>query len=135
VGNRSCRPTRHTASDNDQWYRSSSGVNRRRKVNCSTAPAPDSDRQHEPESSRLKGPGIHPGFTSNTSTLDHRSRGDGPKEEGDDGVVAYKSAHIDEAVSEKIIRWGHSCQDQPETIEEVRRILLEHLATSDIQNP
>ena len=61
--------------------------------------------------------------------------GDGPKEEGDDGVVAYKSAHIDEAVSEKIIRWGHSCQDQPETIEEVRRILLEHLATSDIQNP
>lgn len=27
--------------------------------------------------------------------------GDGPKEEGDDGVVAYQSAHIDEAVSEK----------------------------------
>jgi len=55
--------------------------------------------------------------------------GDGPIEEGDDGVVAYKSAHIDEAISEKIIRWGHSCQDQPETIEEVRRILMEHLGT------
>lgn len=55
--------------------------------------------------------------------------GDGPKEEGDDGVVAYKSAHIDEAVSELVVRWGHSCQDQPETIEEVRRILLEHLTT------
>jgi hypothetical protein len=55
--------------------------------------------------------------------------GDGPIEEGDDGVVAYKSAHIDEAVSELVVRWGHSCQDQPETIEEVRRILLEHLTT------
>jgi pimeloyl-ACP methyl ester carboxylesterase len=55
--------------------------------------------------------------------------GDGPIEEGDDGVVAYKSAHIDEAVSELVVRWGHSCQDQPETIEEVRRILFEHLTT------
>lgn len=55
--------------------------------------------------------------------------GDGPKEEGDDGVVAYQSAHIDEAVSEKVVRWNHSCQGQPEVIEEVRRILLEHLAT------
>jgi pimeloyl-ACP methyl ester carboxylesterase len=58
-------------------------------------------------------------------------KGDGPKEEGDDGVVAYKSAHIDEAVSELVVRWGHSCQDQPETIEEIKRILFEHLATPD----
>ena len=57
--------------------------------------------------------------------------GNGPVEEGDDGVVAYRSAHIDEAVSEKIIRWGHSCQDQPEVIEEVRRILMEHLIEPD----
>ncbi|MCQ8102587.1 alpha/beta hydrolase [Methylomonas sp. SURF-2] len=55
--------------------------------------------------------------------------GDGPKEEGDDGVVAYLSAHIDEAVSEKVVRWNHSCQGQPEVVEEVRRVLLEHLAT------
>ncbi len=54
--------------------------------------------------------------------------GDGPKEEGDDGVVAYKSAHIDEAVSEFVVRWNHSCQGQPEVIEEIRRILFEHLA-------
>lgn len=56
--------------------------------------------------------------------------GDGPKEEGDDGVVAYQSAHIDEAVSEKVVNWNHSCQGQPEVIEEVRRILLEHLAVT-----
>jgi pimeloyl-ACP methyl ester carboxylesterase len=57
--------------------------------------------------------------------------GDGPKEEGDDGVVAYKSAHIDEAVSEFVVRWNHSCQGQPEVIEEVKRILFEHLAASE----
>ena len=52
--------------------------------------------------------------------------GDGPKEEGDDGVVTYRSAHIDEAVSELVVRWDHSCQGQPEVIEEIRRILLMH---------
>jgi hypothetical protein len=56
--------------------------------------------------------------------------GDGPKEEGDDGVVAYKSAHINEAVSEFVVRWNHSCQGQPEVIAEIKRILFEHLAAS-----
>jgi hypothetical protein len=36
--------------------------------------------------------------------------GDGPKEEGNDGVVAYSSAHIDEAVSELVVRSSHSAQ-------------------------
>lgn len=62
-------------------------------------------------------------------------KGDGPKEEGDDGVVAYASAHIDEAASEKVVRWDHSCQGQPEVIEEIRRILLEHLADFDRKRP
>jgi hypothetical protein len=53
-------------------------------------------------------------------------KGTGPFENGNDGVVAYKSAHIDEAVSELVVRWNHSCQGQPEAIEEIRRILLEH---------
>lgn len=57
--------------------------------------------------------------------------GDGPKEEGGDGVVSYQSAHIDEAISELVVRWSHSSQGQPEVIEEIRRILLEHLATPD----
>lgn len=61
--------------------------------------------------------------------------GDGPKEQGDDGVVAYKSAHIDEAVSEFVVRWNHSCQGQPEVIEEVKRILFEHLAASETAKP
>jgi len=53
-------------------------------------------------------------------------KGDGPKEEGDDGEVAYKSAHIDGVASELVVRWDHSCQGQPEVIEEIRRILLVH---------
>ena len=61
--------------------------------------------------------------------------GDGPKEEGDDGVVAYKSAHIDEAVSEVVVHWNHSCQGTPEVIEEVKRILFEHLAASESKKP
>jgi pimeloyl-ACP methyl ester carboxylesterase len=52
--------------------------------------------------------------------------GRGPKEKGDDGVVAYKSAHIDGVESELVVRSDHSCQGKPETIEEVRRILYEH---------
>ena len=61
--------------------------------------------------------------------------GDGPKEEGNDGVVAYKSAHIDEAISEFVVRWNHSCQGQPEVIEEIKRILFEHLAASETKKP
>jgi pimeloyl-ACP methyl ester carboxylesterase len=52
--------------------------------------------------------------------------GDKPREEDDDGVVKYSSAHIEEAVSEKVIQSGHSVQGNPAAIEEVRRILLEH---------
>jgi hypothetical protein len=55
-------------------------------------------------------------------------KGNGPPEAGNDGVVKYTSAHVDYADSELIVRYGHSCQDQPPAIQEVRRILLEHLA-------
>jgi hypothetical protein len=48
-------------------------------------------------------------------------------ETGNDGVVEYQSAHIDGVASEFIVRSPHSCQGHPFTIEEVRRILMEHL--------
>jgi pimeloyl-ACP methyl ester carboxylesterase len=53
-------------------------------------------------------------------------KGTGPIEEGNDGVVAYKSAHIEPVESELVVHSGHSTQGTPETIEEVRRILYEH---------
>jgi len=49
-----------------------------------------------------------------------------PIETGNDGVVEYSSAHIEGVESEKIVRSSHSTQAVPETIEEVRRILLKH---------
>ena len=48
--------------------------------------------------------------------------------QGADGVVKYTSAHVDYAESEFIVRSGHSCQGNPLTIEEVRRILLANLS-------
>ena len=53
-------------------------------------------------------------------------KGSGPVDDGDDGVVKYKSAHIDGVESELVVRSGHSTQSKSETIEEVRRILYEH---------
>jgi len=55
-----------------------------------------------------------------------------PYESGNDGVVEYSSAHLDGLESEKLVRSNHSTQATPETIEEVRRILLKHagLATT-----
>jgi pimeloyl-ACP methyl ester carboxylesterase len=52
-------------------------------------------------------------------------------DEATDGVVAYSSAHIDGVESEYVVASGHSCQDNPRTIDEVRRIVLEHIAEFD----
>ncbi len=46
-----------------------------------------------------------------------------------DGVVAYESAHIEGVESEKVVRSGHSTQGHPDTVEEVRRILREHVGS------
>lgn len=51
---------------------------------------------------------------------------DGPLDEAGDGVVKYESAHIEGVESEKIVHSGHSVQGNPEAIQEVKRILIEH---------
>ena len=58
-------------------------------------------------------------------------QGDGPVEEGADGVVAYESAHIEGVQSERVVRSGHSTQSHPGTIMEVGRILVEHLLAAE----
>jgi pimeloyl-ACP methyl ester carboxylesterase len=57
-------------------------------------------------------------------------QGDGAVEDGADGMVRYKSAHIEGVESEKVVRSGHSVQGNPETIQEVKRILMEHTKLS-----
>jgi hypothetical protein len=53
--------------------------------------------------------------------------GDGPVEQGNDGVVTYASAHIEPVESELVVKSGHSVQGDPHAIEEVRRILRKHV--------
>jgi len=52
-------------------------------------------------------------------------RADVPLAESDDGLVPYWSAHLDGAVSEKVIISGHSVQETPQAVLEIRRILRE----------
>jgi hypothetical protein len=53
-------------------------------------------------------------------------KGGGPIEEGNDGVVEYRSAHLEGVESELVVHSSHSTQSTPATIEEVRRILYKH---------
>ena len=61
------------------------------------------------------------------SIIGDRGKGDTPN--SSDGVVAYWSSHLDHAASEKIVPSGHSAHQNPEGIEEVKRILKLHLKT------
>lgn len=47
-----------------------------------------------------------------------------------DGVVEYESAHIEGVESEMLVPSRHSCQAHPRTLVEIRRILREHLESS-----
>ena len=46
-----------------------------------------------------------------------------PLQQSDDGLVPYWSAHLPGALSEKVIISGHSVQETPQAVLEVRRIL------------
>ncbi|MDV3467762.1 alpha/beta hydrolase [Stenotrophomonas sp. C3(2023)] len=48
-----------------------------------------------------------------------------PLQQSDDGLVPYWSAHLDGALSEKVIVSGHSVQETPQAVLEIRRILRE----------
>jgi pimeloyl-ACP methyl ester carboxylesterase len=54
----------------------------------------------------------------------------GGKKGGWDGVVEYRSAHVDRAESELIVAGSHSSQEAPPVTSELRRILLEHLTSA-----
>ena len=53
---------------------------------------------------------------------------------GSDGVVPYASSHLDGARSEIVVKSGHSVQQNPLAILEIKRILKEHLQTQENQN-
>jgi pimeloyl-ACP methyl ester carboxylesterase len=51
-----------------------------------------------------------------------------PLVQSSDGLVPYSSAHMAVASSELVVHSGHSVQETPEAIVEIRRILREHAA-------
>lgn len=54
----------------------------------------------------------------------------GPPDHSTDGVVAYRSSHLDGVTSEYLVRSDHGVQKAPLAIQEVRRILLEHVGVA-----
>lgn len=81
--------------------------------------------QLSPDSYSIKGlKGLAVRDVPTHSVIGDRGKGDSP--DSSDGVVPYWSSHISWG-SEKIVPAGHSVQDAPETAEEVKRILKEHL--------
>ena len=71
---------------------------------------------------------ITPGIPYHTICGD-RGRGDAPK--SSDGIVPYWSSHLDGAQSELVVPSSHSAHQNPQAIEEVRRILKLHIARGD----
>lgn len=59
----------------------------------------------------------------------------GPVDSITDGVVPYRSAHIDGVESEKVVRSDHGVQKDPEAILEVRRILRKHIGIEPPPRP
>jgi hypothetical protein len=69
---------------------------------------------------------VAPGIGSNSIIA---VRGTGPYRDGTDGVVRYRSAHLEDVDSERVVQpSGHSVQRHQEGIQELRRILLAHAA-------
>ncbi|ENV43653.1 esterase/lipase family protein [Acinetobacter schindleri] len=52
-----------------------------------------------------------------------------------DDIVSYESAYLEGAVSSKVIKGGHSIQETPEAVLELRRILRLHLTELGLYQP
>ena len=70
---------------------------------------------------------IDPGITYH-SIVGDRGKGDTP--DSTDGLVPYWSSHLEGAASELIVPSGHGTHKHPQGVEELRRILHEHLGAN-----
>jgi len=84
----------------------------------------DNMRPGDPFVRSLSASPLAPGVTAHSIVA---VEGAGDVLDRNDGLVAYRSAHLDGIASEKIVRSSHSMQSNPDTILEVRRILSAHL--------
>ncbi|MCD0245250.1 alpha/beta hydrolase [Xanthomonas melonis] len=68
-------------------------------------------------------------------TIVGREKPQVPLAESDDGLVPYRSAHLDGAASELVVTSWHSVQETPQAILEIRRILHAQLQAEDSEAP
>lgn len=52
---------------------------------------------------------------------------DPPKPDGTDGIVPFSSSHLDGVASELLVNGAHMCLSHQSVIQEIGRVLLEHL--------
>jgi hypothetical protein len=93
---------------------------------------PSSIETLEPDSKILKALLLMPPAPDVVSHSIIGSLRPGGVEESTDGVVPYRSSHLDGVASEYRVRSDHSVQKHPYAIREVRRILLEHLGPTTV---
>jgi len=86
----------------------------------------DNMRASNPFLKRLARAPLAPGVTSN-SIIAIGNADPAHPQDASDGVVKYKSAHVEGVESEFLVPAGHSCQSNPRVISELRRILMLHL--------
>lgn len=89
---------------------------------------PNSVTGLSPKNPTLKVLDSEPITAPHHSIIGDRGKGDTPN--SSDGVVPYWSSHLDSAKSEKIVPGPHGACEMPETITELRRLLLLHLKGS-----
>ncbi|MDM1782708.1 alpha/beta fold hydrolase [Acinetobacter indicus] len=65
------------------------------------------------------------GNTTDSEDVNHMS----------DGIVSYQSAYLEGAASSKTIKGGHSIQETPEAVLELRRLLRLHLVDLGLYHP
>ena len=59
------------------------------------------------------------------------NRGIDERADSSDGIVAYRSSHLEGAESEKIVPSGHNLLSNPTTVAEIKRILEENILGMD----
>jgi hypothetical protein len=81
-------------------------------------------RAHSPLLKSILALPLRPGLPTH-SIVGDQGKGDSPH--SSDGVVPYWSSFMEGAASEKIVPSGHGAHENPEGIQELRRILQLHL--------
>lgn len=82
-----------------------------------------------PRSTLLQALDTRPIQVPHHTIVGDRGRGDTPN--SSDGVVLYRSSHLDSAQSELVVPGPHHSYRLPQTVAEIQRILHQHLKTAD----